>query len=92
MRVRDVFLESDIHFDEPVKSLLRQKDRVVWSVSPEATVCEAIERMEDNHIGALVVLSAERLNGIISERDYARKVILEGRQSQETRVHEYTRS
>ena len=88
MQVRDVFLESNIHFDEPVKSLLRQKDRAVWSISPEATVYEAIERMAENHIGALVVLSAERLNGIISERDYARKVILEGRQSHETRVHE----
>jgi CBS domain-containing protein len=88
MQVRDAFLESSIHFDEPVKSLLRQKGRAVWSISPEATVYEAIERMSENHIGALVVLSAERLDGIISERDYARKVILMGRQSRETRVRE----
>jgi CBS domain-containing protein len=58
MQVRDAFTESNIHFDEPVKSLLREKGRAVWSISPEATVYEAIERMSDNHIGALIVLSA----------------------------------
>ena len=64
------------------------KGRAVWSISPEATVYEAIDRMSVNSIGALVVLSAENLVGIISERDYARKVILKGRQSRETRVRE----
>ena len=49
---------------------------------------EAIERMSAKHIGALVVLSAENLAGIITERDYARKVILQGRQSRETLVRE----
>lgn len=88
MQARHAFPESGIHFGEPVKSLLRQKGRAVWSISPEATVYEAIERMSENHIGALVVLSADRLDGIISERDYARKVILMGRQSRETRVRE----
>jgi CBS domain-containing protein len=51
-------------------------------------VYEAIERMSAKHIGALVVLSAENLAGIITERDYARKVILQGRQSRETLVRE----
>ena len=88
MQVRSMFPESKIHFDEPVKSLLRQKGRAVWSVSPDATVYEAIERMSKNHIGALMVLSEEKLVGIISERDYARKVILKGRQSREMRVRE----
>jgi CBS domain-containing protein len=88
MQVRDAFSESKIRFDEPVTSLLSQKGRAVWSISPESTVYEAIERMSENNIGALVVLSAEKLVGIISERDYARKVILKGRQSRETRVHE----
>jgi CBS domain-containing protein len=88
MQVRDAFSESKIHFDEPITSLLSQKGWAVWSISPEATVYEAIERMSELNIGALVVISAEKLVGIISERDYARKVILKGRQSREIRVHE----
>jgi CBS domain-containing protein len=88
MQISDAFSESKIHFDEPVKWLLSQKGRAVWSISPEATVYEAIERMSEINIGALVVISAEKLVGIISERDYARKVILKGRQSREIRVHE----
>jgi CBS domain-containing protein len=88
MQISDAFSESKIHFDEPVKSLLSQKGRAVWSISPEATVYEAIERMSEINIGALMVISAEKLVGIISERDYARKVILKGRQSHEIRVHE----
>jgi CBS domain-containing protein len=88
MQISDAFSESKIHFDEPVESLLSQKGRAVWSISPEATVYEAIERMSEINIGALVVISAEKLVGIISERDYARKVILKGRQSREIRVHE----
>jgi CBS domain-containing protein len=76
----------DLH--ESVKSLLAQKDQAVWSISPEATVYEAIERMSEKHVGALVVLSAGHLAGIITERDYARKVILKGRQSRETHVRE----
>lgn len=80
--------KSTIRFEEPVKSLLQQKGHAVWSISPEATVYEAIEQMSEKHIGALVVLSAGRLAGIVSERDYARKVILKGRQSRDTRVRE----
>ena len=85
MQVRDV-PESKIHFDEPITALLSQKGRAVWSISPEATVYEAIERMSEINIGALVVITAEKLVGIVSERDYARKVILKGRQSREIRV------
>ncbi len=80
--------ESKIRFDEPVKSLLRQKARGVWSISSEAAVYEAIEQMSEKHVGALVVLTAGKLTGIVSERDYARKVILKGRQSRDTRVRE----
>jgi|SRR5579862_8810428 len=76
----------DLH--EPVRSLLAQKGRAVWSISPEASVFEAIETMSHKHIGALVALNSNRLAGIITERDYARKVILKGRHSRETRVHE----
>jgi CBS domain-containing protein len=89
MKSSDAGVESKIHLEEPVKSLLDQKARTVFSISPEATVYEAIERMSEMHIGALVVLGGgERLVGIISERDYARKVILKGRQSREARVSE----
>jgi signal-transduction protein with cAMP-binding, CBS, and nucleotidyltransferase domain len=76
----------DLH--ETIGSLLAQKDNALWSISPEASVYEAIESMSEKHIGALVVLSEGHLAGIITERDYARKVILNGRQSRETKVRE----
>ena len=80
--------ESRIHLHEPVESLLRMKGHAVWSISPEATVYEAIEKMSEKQIGALLVLIGGKLAGIVSERDYARKVILKGRHSHETRVRE----
>jgi CBS domain-containing protein len=80
--------ESRIHLNEPVESLLRLKGHAVWSISPEATVYEAIEHMSEKQIGALVVLIGGKLAGIVSERDYARKVILKGKHSRETRVRE----
>jgi CBS domain-containing protein len=80
--------ESKIHLDEPVTSLLRMKGSGVWSISPGATVYEAIEQMAEKGIGALAVIEEGRLQGIISERDYARKVILKSKNSHETRVRE----
>ena len=80
--------ENAIRFDEPVRSLLRTKGRVIWSIGPEETVFRAIELMSEKQIGCLVVLVGGQLAGIVSERDYARKVILRGRSSQETRVRE----
>src|SRR5579864_5162594 len=71
-----------------VRSVLDEKPHALWSISPEASVFDAIATMSDKRIGALIVLSAGHLVGIISERDYARKVILKGRQSRETRVSE----
>ncbi|HXP87009.1 MAG TPA: CBS domain-containing protein [Bryobacteraceae bacterium] len=79
---------SALRFDEPVRSLMRPKGSPVWSIAPESTVYQAIEMMSDRKVGALVVLSGSDLAGIISERDYARKVILRGRSSHETQVRE----
>lgn len=68
--------------------LLNDKGRDVWSLAPDATVYEAIELMSQKGVGALVVREGERLVGIISERDYTRKVILRGKSSKKTRVRE----
>jgi CBS domain-containing protein len=76
----------DLH--EAVRSVLVQRGPALWSISPDASVYEAIASMSEKHVGALVVLSAGHLAGIITERDYARKVILKGRHSRETRVRE----
>ncbi len=77
-----------IELHDSVKSVLDRKGHAIWSISPEASVFDAISSMSEKHIGALVVLSAGQLVGVITERDYARKVILNGRQSRETRVRE----
>jgi len=69
-----------------VEQLLNQKPRAIHSIGPEEPVLAAIKKMAEHHIGALVVMSGEKLVGIVSERDYARKVVLLGRSSTETRV------
>lgn len=71
-----------------VGQMLEEKGHKLLSISPDATVFEALQRMADANVGALVVLDGEKLAGIFSERDYARKVILVGKSSKETRVRE----
>ena len=71
-----------------VNQLLQAKGHDVWSISPQASVLDAISLMADKGIGALLVMDDGRLVGIVSERDYARKIILQGRSSKDTSVAE----
>ncbi|MGD8963123.1 MAG: CBS domain-containing protein [Desulfobacterales bacterium] len=71
-----------------VKKLLDQKGHDVYSITPDATVYDALKLMAEKEIGALVVLEDGKMVGILSERDYARKIILKGKSSKETPVRE----
>ena len=71
-----------------VKQLMQSKGSEVWSVEPETKMIEALQLMADKNVGALMVTEGEKLAGIISERDYARKVILKGKSSTDVPVKE----
>ena len=71
-----------------VRQLLERKGREVFSIGPGAAVLDAIRMMADRHVGALLVMQGDKLAGIVSERDYARKVILMGRSSADTPVRD----
>jgi CBS domain-containing protein len=71
-----------------VRKLLEGKGRAIYSVEPQAAVLDAIRLMAEHHVGALVVKQGAALEGIVSERDYARKVILRGRSSADTPVRD----
>jgi signal-transduction protein with cAMP-binding, CBS, and nucleotidyltransferase domain len=77
-----------LKFNESVEFILKQKPGNLWTISPEQSVYEAISEMADKQIGALMVIADGALVGILSERDYARKVILQGRSSKDTPVSE----
>lgn len=67
-----------------VRDMLRTKGHDIWSISPDASVYDALELMADKNIGAVLVRDAENLVGILSERDYARKVVLQGKTAMDT--------
>jgi CBS domain-containing protein len=71
-----------------LSQLLQSKGREVYSIAPGASVLDAVRQMAERHIGALLVIEEGRLEGIVSERDYARKVVLNGRSSTTTAVRE----
>lgn len=71
-----------------IRHLLEVKGHDLWSTSPETSVYDALRMMSDKDVGALVVMEGEKMVGIMSERDYARKVVLLGKTSRETKVSE----
>lgn len=73
---------------QTVRHILEVKGSDVWSIGPDATVFDALRMMADKDVGALLVMENDKVVGIISERDYARKIILHGKSSKETLVRE----
>ncbi len=71
-----------------IQTLLKKKGYDVWSIAPDASVYDAIHLMAEKAVGALIVMDGPNLVGVISERDYARKIILEGRSSENTKISE----
>lgn len=71
-----------------IKDVLRDKGRAVWAIDAGASVLDALRLMADKEIGALMVMEEDRLAGVMSERDYARKVVLHGKSSKDTPVGE----
>jgi CBS domain-containing protein len=72
----------------PISSILFHKTNALWTIAPEATVYEAIKLMAEKNVGSLLVMSGGKLAGVFTERDYARKVALHGKNSRQTQVWE----
>jgi len=77
-----------VKLHDAVERILRQKGSEVYSISPDATVFEALETLEEKNIGALLVMAGDTLVGLLSERDYVRKVKLKGHSSTDLKVEE----
>jgi len=77
-----------MHKTTTVKQILSEKGHEIWSISPDTTVFDALKSMSEKGVGALVVLDDQKVVGVFSERDYARKVILEGKSSKDLPVEE----
>ncbi len=73
---------------DPISAVLKQKGEQIWWIAPSATVYDALAAMAEKEIGSLLVMEGNELAGMLSERDYARKIILMGRSSKDTRVDE----
>ena len=71
---------------KPVSELLKRRNSAPWRIGPNATVLEALQRLADYEVGALMVVEDDRLVGVVSERDYTRKVALQGKSSKEMSV------
>src|ERR1700690_1134003 len=72
----------------PVSALVHSKPHTLWSIAPDALVFEGIKLMAEKNVGALLVMAGDQLMGVFTERDYTRKVALQGKSSKETRVRE----
>ena len=77
-----------MEFEDTIRAVLERKGGRIWYVAPQTSVYEALEIMDREDIGALLVMSSHQLLGVFSERDYSRKVILKGKASKATRVGE----
>jgi CBS domain-containing protein len=77
-----------VKLHDSVERILRNKGSVVYAIAPTATVYEALEKLAENDVGALLVMDGQNLVGLLSERDYARKVILKGYSSMDLTVSE----
>lgn len=73
---------------KPVSELLRAREGTLWHVRPDETVFSALQLLAQYEVGALMVMDHGKVVGVVSERDYTRKVALQGRNSKETQVHE----
>ncbi len=69
-----------------IRQILAEKGKEIWSVSPDDSVLDAVRQMAERSVGALMVMRDDQLEGMFSERDYARKIILAGKSSRETHV------
>ena len=78
----------DMQVLDRISEILKQKGEQIWSIAPNAAVYDALAVMADKEVGSLLVIDGHKLVGLLSERDYARKIILRGRSSKETRVDE----
>lgn len=73
---------------KPVSELFRNRPTTLWSISPDATVFDALKQLAEKGVGALMVMDHGKLVGIVSERDYTRKIALQGKNSKETHVRD----